>query len=243
MLGDYFASACSSKNIDFRLSYDGKPLEKNGLTMVMGEPDALEKVAFNFLSMTLKYTPLSLAWRRDLSNESGFFVKDSGPGITEEGQRKLFQVFSQVEESTTREYEGTGLGLALVKSLVDEMGGEVGVESAPGKGSLFFAELPQVKGVETKPLKPLLIIEDDEATMRMYREKLSAVEGLSGFDEASDYQTGMNLIIVVADGVLPGGDGADILAHIRQTSPDTRLVLLTGDDNQARFKTALSTLK
>ena len=61
-------------------------------------------------------------------NKARFYVKDTGPGISAEGQR-LFQVFSQVDETTTRAYEGTGLGLALVKSLVEEMHGEVGVES------------------------------------------------------------------------------------------------------------------
>ena len=69
-------------------------------------------------------------------------MKDSGPGISDEtGTGSL--VFSQVEESTTREYEGTGLGLALVESLVEEMGGTVGVESEVGQGSTFFAEFPR----------------------------------------------------------------------------------------------------
>ena len=70
-------------------------------------------------------------------------MKDSGPGISEEGQTKLFQVFSQVEESTTREYEGTGLGLALVKSLVEEMGGTVGVESVVGAGLNVLCGVPR----------------------------------------------------------------------------------------------------
>ena len=108
--------------------------------------------SIQFLSNALKYTPqggqLSLGGPR-LSREF-VLVKDSGL-ISEDGQTKLFQVFSQVEESTTREYEGTGLGLALVKSLVEEMGGLVGVESVVGEGATFFAEFPVVEA--TGPLE------------------------------------------------------------------------------------------
>ena len=176
-------------------------------------------------------------------------MKDSGPGIAVEGQKKLFQVFSQVEESTTREYEGTGLGLALVKSLVEEMGGEVGVESAPGKGSTFFAEFPVIESVAQKVVKPLLIVEDDEATLRSYGRALKKLDLLDGFDQAVDYPSAMKLLeahrykLVVSDGNIPGGDGAELLVRVRESSPDTKLVLLTGEDNQARFHDARATPK
>ena len=141
VLGDYFASACSSKAIAFHVTRDGQELIQDEVLFIQSEPDALEKVAFNFLSNALKYTPrggtIELGLQSRPDNRVRLFVKDSGPGIPEEGQTKLFQVFSQVEESTTREYEGTGLGLALVKSLVEEMGGTVGVESDVGQGNLL----------------------------------------------------------------------------------------------------------
>jgi len=149
VLGDYFASACSSKAIEFNVTRDGRKLIRDEVFAIQSEPDALEKVAFNFLSNALKYTPqggtIELGLQSQPENRVRLFVKDSGPGISEEGQTKLFQVFSQVEESTTREYEGTGLGLALVKSLVEEMGGTVGVESEVGQGSTFFAEFPVIE--------------------------------------------------------------------------------------------------
>ena len=250
VLGDYFASACSNKTIGFRVTRDGRALVQDDAVMIQSEPDALEKVAFNFLSNALKYTPrggcIELGIVLQPGNRVRLFVKDSGPGISEEGQTKLFQVFSQVEESTTREYEGTGLGLALVKSLVEEMGGAVGVESDVGKGSTFFAEFPVIEAVTPKPLKSLLMIEDDEATMRMYERGLKKVEILSDFEQAMDYPSAMRLLsenrykLVVADGNIPGGDGAELLARVRGDTPDTKLVLLTGDDNQARFQDALS---
>ena len=151
VLGDYFASACSSKAIDFHVTRDGKRLDPELVVPIMGETDSLEKVAFNFLSNALKYTPrggrIELGLEAPMPGESAkLYVQDSGPGISEEGQASLFQVFSQVEGGTTREYEGTGLGLALAKNLVERMGGQVGVESTLGEGSRFYASFPVLDG-------------------------------------------------------------------------------------------------
>ena len=248
VVGDYFASASSSKDIEFLVTVDGAPLGLETVHTVSAEGDALEKVAFNFLSNALKYTPRGGTIEfglRTLSEEVTLFVKDSGPGISEEGQTKLFQVFSQVEESTTREYEGTGLGLALVKSLVEEMGGRVGVESAPGEGSTFYATFPLIEAISVKPLRTCLLVEDDLPTLETYREILrksslfESIDGVATLKEARALLAESRYKLVVADGNLPDGDGATLLTEIRATEPDTKLILLTGEDNQARFEQAL----
>ena len=112
VIGDYFRSASSSKDIMISLTHNGEPLSGDELVSIDGEVDALEKVAFNFLSNALKYTPsggrIELGVRTT-STDATLFVTDSGPGIAPQDQGKLFQVFSQLESGTTREYEGTGL--------------------------------------------------------------------------------------------------------------------------------------
>jgi two-component system sensor histidine kinase/response regulator len=71
-----------------------------------------------------------------------FAVHDTGPGISEENQKKLFQLFVQVDGSSTRRHGGTGLGLALCKRMTELMGGVIGVDSAEGEGATFWLSLP-----------------------------------------------------------------------------------------------------
>ena len=74
--------------------------------------------------------------------EISFIVSDTGIGMTEEQQGRLFQAFSQADVSTTRQYGGTGLGLAITKHFCEMLGGRITVESTPGQGSTFTITLP-----------------------------------------------------------------------------------------------------
>jgi PAS domain S-box-containing protein len=128
-----------------------KQLELVGLidasvpSAVRGDPGRLRQILMNLLGNAIKFTDrgeviLRVTVARDSGEEIVLRgeVSDTGIGISAEGQSRLFKTFSQVDSSHTRRYGGTGLGLAICKRLSELMGGEVGVESAVGKGSRFW---------------------------------------------------------------------------------------------------------
>lgn len=120
-------------------------LEKSLPTSVVGDPTRLQQILINLVSNAIKFTDHGeVVFRVKLSSEINdrivlrFEVQDTGIGISPEKRGRIFESFMQADGSTTRKYGGTGLGLAIVKQLATVMGGDVGVESEPGKGSIFW---------------------------------------------------------------------------------------------------------
>ena len=115
----------------------------------IGDPTRLLQILVNLLNNAVKFTREKGSVHLEVSNDSEancivFSVTDDGIGISPENLQKLFAPFVQVDSSLSRQYEGTGLGLALVKKLVELHGGHVSVESELGKGTTFIIELPEI---------------------------------------------------------------------------------------------------
>ena len=158
---------------------------------VSGDVTRLRQVLINLINNAIKFTEegeVSVSVRQlDSPAKTGsvwleFRVTDTGIGIPQERVGALFQAFMQVDASTTRKYGGTGLGLAICKRLVDLMGGQIGVDSASGKGSSFWftvpsplAELPAMLGaVDATALQGChaLVVDDHETNVRVLTRQL-----------------------------------------------------------------------
>ena len=112
---------------------------------VRGDPLRLRQILSNYLSNALKFTEAGTVRLNVRPGSPGsvlFEVEDTGPGIDPAVQPRLFEPFTQADDSTTRRYGGTGLGLSICRELAKLMGGHVGLVSRPGAGSRFWAELP-----------------------------------------------------------------------------------------------------
>ncbi len=127
--------------------------------VLRGDPLRLRQVLTNLISNAIKFTEhgdvlvsVRIVDISELGARVSLAVSDTGMGIAPEAQQKIFEHFSQADESTTRQYGGTGLGLAICKRLVELMGGTIRVESALGKGAKFIADLSLHANLESSAL-------------------------------------------------------------------------------------------
>ena len=113
---------------------------------VVLDPERLTQLLHSFLSNAMKFTPdgghVSVRASRENASELRVQVRDTGIGIDPKNFDRLFVPFEQLDAGISKRFQGLGLGLALTKTIVEQQGGRVGVESRPGEGSTFFAVLP-----------------------------------------------------------------------------------------------------
>jgi len=221
------------------------------LGSLMVDPMRLQQILLNLLSNACKFTQAGeVALRiRKLVDEQRwieFAVADTGIGMTAEQQAKLFEEFSQAESSTAQRYGGTGLGLAITRKLARMMGGDVTVNSEPGKGSVFTVRLPGDEA--TGPTQEsraqgsdcVRVVDDDATARELIAEHLKA-EGLPVVTAASGLE-GLKLakhlrpIAITLDVMMPDLDGWSVLAALRQDTElaDIPVIMVTILDEQRR---------
>jgi signal transduction histidine kinase/CheY-like chemotaxis protein/HPt (histidine-containing phosphotransfer) domain-containing protein len=228
----------------------GVDLEAGLPPCFVGDSGRIRQILLNLVNNAIKFTEAgSIRVRivpllgQDVNGKPGmlvrFEVQDTGIGIAAAEQAKLFKEFSQVDRSYTRRFGGTGLGLAICKRLVVMQGGEIGVESQPGKGSRFWFMLPLQICEESESLSfgqttnvgqadfsgqapenfTILLVEDNDTNRLVagrYLEKAGfkveeAVNGIQAVDKAKakDYD------LILMDVSMPEMDGMLATCHIR----------------------------
>ncbi len=201
---------------------------------IIADPAKLKQVLYNFLSNALKFTPedgsVTVRVLPEGPDHFRLEVADSGIGIRAEDFDRLFVEFQQLDASAAKKFQGTGLGLALTRRIVEAQGGHVGVTSTLGKGSTFSAVLPRVaKTIDAKTESlprpagaAILVVEDDAKDRAWLVRTLSAagysVEAVASGQAATRAARTRAFDCVTLDLLLPDMGGWDVLRGIRETS-------------------------
>jgi signal transduction histidine kinase/CheY-like chemotaxis protein len=206
----------------------------------------VKQILSNLLSNAVKFTPargrvtLTVERARDAVV---FVVEDSGIGIRPEDQERIFEAFTQVDGSLSRQHQGTGLGLTLVRRFVELHGGRLRLESAPDRGSRFYVELPGLQAsaapaeavapageaVQTAPRRDegdlILVIEDPPASLKRLRDILRGrghrVVSCRSADEALDALKFLRPRLILTDVDRPGSEGLEAVPTLR-ARPETK---------------------
>ena len=242
-------------------------VEDDVCTDVQGDAGRLRQVLLNLVSNSVKFTEkgevvirVSKLGQTDADMLLGFEVRDTGIGVAPEVRDRIFDVFTQADGSTTRQYGGTGLGLSIARQLVQLMGGSISVESRPGEGSTFSftARLrKQPQSARKAPVRRgdlqglhVLIVDDNETNREILRhqvgtwgmEQVSVDSGLRALEVLKDAAPGRpRFDVAILDMMMPGLDGLELARRIREEPrfSGMRLVMLTsvglrGDAAEAR---------
>ena len=217
-------------------------LESNVPAQLIGDPGRLRQILINLAGNAVKFTHQGEIYIRgelveDLEDTAKlrFMVKDTGIGIPKEKQEVIFESFTQADGSTTRQYGGTGLGTTICKQLTQLMGGEMGVESEPGKGSTFWFTVVLAKQpLKEKAGKPkdislqgqrILVVDDNQTNRFILNEYLKswgclAVEAQGGRQALQAFEASLSegspFDLILTDLQMPEMSGFDLSVAIKE---------------------------
>lgn len=258
------ASAARTTIETLRPAIDAKKLKlktnfEQNLPIVEGDADRLQQVFWNLLSNAIKFTPdegIIEVTVKTANSTVEIQIKDSGQGIKPEFLPYVFERFRQADSSYTRQIGGLGLGLAIVRHLVELHGGSVNVESAgENQGAVFTvvlpiadqskfvtdenqkeSEMPVSDAMKNPKILKILLVEDDEDSREMlkimFEQSGMEITGVSSAAEAVEALPKIKPDVLISDIGLPNEDGYQLIGKVRRLSPEqgglTPAIALTG---------------
>jgi PAS domain S-box-containing protein len=227
---------------------------------LVGDPLRLKQTVLNLLKNAVKFTEkghVLLQVKETGEPRPGistlrFSVSDTGIGIPLEHQERIFESFTQADSGMTRKYGGTGLGLTISRNLVEMMGGSIGVESEPGKGSTFTFTIPfrRAEALHAPPPAPppalkgsqALVVDDNDLNRTILRKYLEswgvavseAGDGPHGLEQVRcAKEGGKGYDIVLLDCMMPGMSGLEVVESLREVGEAGRcMIMLTSTDEK-----------
>ncbi len=226
---------------------------------LIGDVGRIRQIVTNLMGNAVKFTEKGHVYVNvtELSGATSenvkrlrFEVEDTGIGIPEEKCETVFEKFSQVDTSSSRKHEGTGLGLTIASSLVEIMGGKIGVRSQVGEGSVFWFEMELPADADSKKEKRVpvdvsgarvLIVDDNNVNRSILSEQMTAwhfdsAACVDGFEALAVMRAatmqGVKIDCVVLDYHMPGMNGGDVVKQMRAEDPlkDIPVIMLTSVD-------------
>ena len=248
-----FESQAKEKNIDLQINFS------NLRWTINSDPTRIKQIISNFISNAIKFTPEGKKVICNINYNSKteklyIEVIDEGIGIPKEKLKTIFKPFSQADNSTTRKYGGTGLGLTITKNLIDLLRGKIKVESEVGKGSKFIVTIPAKKETlisekennkqenkkenEDKDIKfegKILLVEDNKAN-QLFTKVILKTLGIKEIDIANDgveaiekVKNNNNYNLILMDENMPNMNGIKATIEIRKMGIATPIVAVTAN--------------
>ena len=237
-----YQSRCDEKHLILSVSL---PQTENQV-MIKSDEKLIQKIVFHLVDNAIKFTKegsitigLSI-----LESSVEFSIRDTGIGIKEEALTSVFNFFMQEDNSNTRAYEGSGLGLSIVRGIVKLMGGTIRTESIKGVGSLFVINLPceimvrDRKETEQKPpvrnqvSRPVILIAEDEDSNYLLMELIlkssfNVIRAETGLEAVEMCRQTPGIRLVLMDIKMPKMNGFTATGEIKKFSPDLPVIALT----------------
>lgn len=242
---EFIKSLCKEKNIHFNMNIN---CDKD--LLIMGQVDVLEKIVFNYISNAIKFAPHGghiIVELTQIEDRIKVEVKDNGEGLSQEEKDNIFKVFYQGDSGPNRKFEGSGVGLALVKKYALKMNGTVGVETKEGLGSTFWVDFPIIE--EEKSVLDFLFVDDEEKYRKIVEDMiLDKLDNISykiveNVRDAKEIVKKHRVKCVLSDSRMPGEDGTEFLMYVGREEPLTTRYLITGDADVQILKRAINKAK